>query len=174
MARDPPRPRGLDMPSGLREVRDLPPEGDPQFPPNGPAQHHLSQAGSVQASRYGPSREARLGGVSQGEGRLFCCGSMRWLAMLAPLSIAPRPCSQRLDAQSGASRKRGPHGHGMARVTNPHAVKPEGVRQHGVTARRWYGLPLRCPCGGGGPGAGWSGVRSGGGGGVAVASRTYN
>lgn len=94
------------MPSGLREVRDLPPEGDPQFPPNGPAQHHLSQAGSVQASRYGPSGK-QGSGESHREKADYSVVLHALLAMLAPLSIAPRPCSQRLDAQSGASRKRG-------------------------------------------------------------------
>lgn len=153
MARDPPRPRGLDMPSGLREVRDLPPEGDPQFPPNGPAQHHLSQAGSVQASRYGPSGKQGSGSLT-GRRQIILLCSMRCslCSLRSRLHPALAPSGSTLKAEPHASG--GPHGHGMARVTNPHAVKPEGVRQHGVTARRWYGLPLRCPCGGGGPGAG--------------------
>ena len=64
------------MPSGLREARVSPPEGEPQFPPHGPAQHHLSQAESVKASRYGPSGKQGPGGGLTGRRQYILLCSM--------------------------------------------------------------------------------------------------
>lgn len=116
-------------------------------PANGPAQHHLPQARSVQASRYGSSWLQGLGGVSQGEGRVFNFVPMGSGSRRRSI-IAPRPCSRRLDAHGAEPRASGgPTARGMARVTSPHGVKPdEPARGHGVTV---YGLPCACPCGAG-------------------------
>ena len=169
MARDPPRPRGLDMPSGLREVETCRQKGIHSSRPTGLL--------SIICHRRDPSRRHAMGppgskarGSLTGRRQIILLCSMRCslCSLRSRLHPALAPSGSTLKAEPHASG--GPHGHGMARVTNPHAVKPEGVRQHGVTARRWYGLPLRCPCGGGGPGAGVvrGSVRRG-----ACAPRTY-
>ena len=134
------------MPSGLREARDKPPEGDPQFPP----QRACSASPVTGVIRPGVTLWVLLAARARGSltGRRqsiqFCSRAVR---LMPRAFIAPRPCSRRLDAHGAEPRASGgPTARGMAWVTSPQGVKPnEPARGHGATV---YGLPCACPCGG--------------------------
>lgn len=114
------------MPSGLREARDLPPEGGPQFPPTG--------LRSITCHRRDPSRRHAMGppgckgsGESHREKAEYSILFPWAPAHAFALSLRPACCSRRLDAHGAEPRASGgPTARGMARVTSPHGVKPMG------------------------------------------------